>query len=158
MTQRKAKGRRPSPSFSAQKVVAMPNAKETKSALSAHQTQITIGTTTYPLRYGFAFLRKLDEIYTYQSGELEFGYGVGMLLVYLSQFNPLAILYFLQAATCTEDEPPTEEAIEKAMETWDLVEMAENFIDALSKSPLTRQQIAAFARLGEAQRTKNLNA
>lgn len=115
--------------------------------------QITISEKTYPLYIGFDFVRELDRKYKHKFGDVEFGWGIGMMLLHLSQYNPVGILDFILAATNTLDIQPTQKEIENEFEllgTEGVMELAENFINLLAESTLTKPAIAqmgAFAQL-----------
>lgn len=115
--------------------------------------QITIADKTYPLYIGFDFVRELDRKYKHKFGDVEFGWGIGMMLLHLSQYNPVGILDFIMAATNTLDVQPTAQEIEKefdALGADGVMDLAENFIELLAESTLTKPAIAqmgAFAQL-----------
>lgn len=115
--------------------------------------QITIADKTYPLYIGFDFVRELDRKYKHKFGDVEFGWGIGMMLLHLSQYNPVGILDFILAATNTLDIQPTPQEVEQEFEALGsvgMMELAENFTNILAESTLTKPAIAqmgAFAQL-----------
>lgn len=110
--------------------------------------RITINKKEYPLHIGLAFVRELDKKYTQNFAGVEFGHGIAKIFLALSQYNPVAYCDFILAATCTLDNPPTEEDIEKEIESWEETEVIEKymaFLDALGESTLTKAQVAQIA-------------
>lgn len=111
---------------------------------------LTIAGKSYPLYFGFDFIRELDKKYTDSFAGMQFGYGVGKILIYLIQRNPIGVLDFILAATNTLNEQPKEWEIEQMFSIWDINELCENFITLLEHSPLTKPQLEMFAAAGAA--------
>lgn len=102
----------------------------------------------YPIHIGLAFVRELDKRYTQAFAGVEFGHGITKVFLGLTQYNPVAFCDFVMAGTCTRNERPTEDAIEKEMDSWDeqkVVQMYSDFLDALGESSLTKAQVGQIA-------------
>ena len=109
---------------------------------------ITILGKTYPLYLGFDFIRELDKKYpTDMDG---FASGIGMLYVDLQRSSALGVLNFIQAATNTVKDKPSEEDIEQELINRDLGALSADFLQLFTASPLIRPQLEVFARLGQA--------
>lgn len=123
--------------------------------------QITIAGKEYPLYLGFDFIRELDQKYTHKFGDVEFGWGIGKTFLHLSQYNPVAILDFILAATNTLVTQPTEQEIEKEFEILGpegIFEWCEIFTSLLAESTLTKPaiaQIGAYAQVMETAKSLN---
>ena len=110
--------------------------------------KININGISYPLHLGLKFVRELDRRYTQQFAGVEFGHGVAKVFLGLTQYNPVALTDFILAATSTLPDQPTEEDIEKELESWNQAEVTSkyaDFLDALAESSLTRAQVGQIA-------------
>lgn len=108
--------------------------------------ELTIGNKTYPIYLGVAAIDYLDRFddYRIEKDGISFGFGVNLLYGNLGMGSISSLVRFIKAGTCTENQKPSDEAIESFMAELDyeaLESLFEEAIDELKKQPMTRLSI-----------------
>lgn len=105
---------------------------------------LTIGGRDYVLRFGLGFLREMNKLHSAELEGMKTGYGAMTLFNAGQALNdPLALVDIIKAATVTETQKPSNEAIESFIEelivneTYD--QTMTELVDELKKSPLVKK-------------------
>ncbi|HFH8225657.1 TPA: tail assembly chaperone [Streptococcus agalactiae] len=107
--------------------------------------EITIVGKTYPLNFGFDFIREMDKRHFVENNGFKFGTGIQTATLQLSIKNPLILEDIILSATHTLNSIPSKEEIEKwaikQAEDNKLEEVFEGFLTSLKKAPLSKAQV-----------------
>lgn len=114
--------------------------------------KLEINKKEHELYLGLDFVAELDKKYPQHFGDISFGYGVGTMVLNLSQYNPVAIANFILAATNTNTNQPEVNEVEKYLMSLNgnqIKELADSFLDALALNSLTMATISQMGIVGE---------
>ena len=105
--------------------------------------QIEIKGKKYDLHFGIDFIREMDKRYEFKGNGVSFGMGLQAAVVYLKDFNSVAIADIIQAATTTQrpllKNADIEAWIEEQGDNFEKV--FDDFLSSLKKSPVTRLKV-----------------
>lgn len=73
---------------------------------------LNIGGKDYTLEFGLGFIAEIDKTYTQEMNGIEFGLGIEMVNMYLSNENPLAVFNVIKCATSHLKQKPSNADIE----------------------------------------------
>ncbi|MDI9497256.1 MAG: tail assembly chaperone [Bacillota bacterium] len=123
---------------------------------------VRIGGREIPLRFGLAFIRELDKKFERKTPD-GLVYGQGLSYTYLSMHSGdvLVLSDVIQAATCTEEIPPTQDEIDTYLEAedTDLEALRERFLSLYETSKLMKNEITPVAEaLGRLEPPKTTSA
>lgn len=102
---------------------------------------ITINGKQYEMDLGLAFIQELDKRYAIDVKGIQFGMGVALIQPQLQMGSIIALVDFIQAATCTLRNQPSKNDIESFLiaEDTDLMELADSFTKAFNDSPAVKK-------------------
>ncbi len=95
-----------------------------------------IGGKEYELKFGLAFINCLDKQFSAQTKGMDFGLGLTPIVAKLEICNPQAVFDVIRAGTITEKQKPSNEDIEKYVESADIERECNDFLSRLESSPL----------------------
>ena len=105
---------------------------------------LTIGGKEYTLRFGIGFLREMNKLHSVEMEGMKTGYGAMTMFNAGQALNdPLAFIDLIKAGTVTENQKPSNEAIEAYLE--DLIvndkydKTIEEIVNELKASPLLKK-------------------
>lgn len=122
--------------------------------------ELTIDGKNYTLRFGFAAIDYLDNMYPLKTQGIEvLGQGVGQVYSMLNSESIIALMHAIKAGTITENQIPSTSDIEKYLmdlgEKNKLEKLFKDIIAELKKQPLTKGTISKFDKaVKEAMETK----
>ena len=105
---------------------------------------IEINGKEYELKFGMKFLSELNKQTTKNQVGMDIRIGVENALLALASGDMLVLPELIKASTATESNRPTNAQIEKYLETVDLDELAENFLEELKTQSATKKKAKAF--------------
>lgn len=105
---------------------------------------LNIGGKEYTLRFGIGFLREMNKLHSVEFDGMKTGYGaMTMFNAGQSLNDPLAFIDLIKAGTVTENQKPSNEAIEKFLEDLIIEEKYDQTIEEIMKglkaSPLLKK-------------------
>lgn len=101
---------------------------------------ITINGTDYPVKFGIAFVRQLDEKYFVKSQSgVKFGTGLETKVPMLLTGDAVTLSEFLYLGTCAEAKRPTQKEVDNYVDgTEDIEDLFDMVVDELKKHNATR--------------------
>nr|DAT49237.1 MAG TPA: tail assembly chaperone [Caudoviricetes sp.] len=105
--------------------------------------QIEINGKKYDLHFGIDFIREMDKRYEFKGDGVSFGMGLQAAVVYLKDFNSVAIADIIQAATTTQRPLLKNADIEAWIEAQgdNFEKVFDDFLSSLKKSPATKLKV-----------------
>src|SRR5699024_8693937 len=103
------------------------------------------------LKFGIAFIRKLDDVYKVDYNGIEYGMSLNMANIQLQQFNPTALSEVIQAAVRgVTSQKQVDEALEDYAEENDgLGDVFEQVIEEMGKSAIVKDSLKRAESLVE---------
>lgn len=102
---------------------------------------ITINGNNYQMDLGLDFIQELDKRYAIDVKGIQFGMGIALIQPQLQMGSIIALVDFIQSATCTLRNQPSRKDIENFLiaDETDLMELADSFTKAFSDSPAVKK-------------------
>lgn len=114
--------------------------------------ELKIGEKTYTMYFGLDFIAELDKrskLRISQLEELNVGTGIAYAVTHLELYSPLVLLDIIAAATVTEKSKPSKVAIIEFVESSDIEELCDSFLEQLQTSPMTSPMLKQWRKQAE---------
>lgn len=116
--------------------------------------EFNINGKKYTLKFGMKFAREMDKVFKVDQHGLEFGMGISMAFMNLSQSNPTVLTDIILAATAHEKNALSVSDVDEALETYaeendGFGKLFDDIQTALGKSPVAKDTVQKFQELAK---------
>ncbi len=109
--------------------------------------ELTINGKEQQLKFGFGFIRALDEKYKFEQNGMKMGFGINMAYTFLDQYQPEALIEVIYAGTKGVSRKDIETYIEDySEEQGELEPLFEQLKDEMGKSGMIKSTLKKFQK------------